>query len=361
MIRLRSRIAYILDHDVVVGYGVAGDPGAYQGLEGGSVFLVYDARVEDLASRACEALEEALGRCRMLAVQGGEDFKTLDSVVGVVGWLLEEDADRGSIVAAVGGGSVTDTVGFAAAVYMRGVRWISMPTTLLAMADAGIGGKTGVNLDGKNIIGSFHYPSLVVADLSALDTMSDSDFLDGTAEIVKHSLIGGWTGKMESLAGPLRARDRRALEEAIALSVETKLRIVEADPREEKGERMKLNLGHTVAHALEAATGYDLTHGQAVAIGLVAEGYAAVEKVGLDPGVVEWTRDVLDSLGLPTRPPRSLDLGLVEAFMRRDKKKRGSTITLPLLEAPGRVRLVRLGLDEAVGLLMEGLRRAGSA
>ncbi|MEB3787144.1 MAG: hypothetical protein GSR78_00145, partial [Desulfurococcales archaeon] len=93
MIRLRSRIAYTLDHDVVIGYGVAGDPGAYQGLEGGSVFLVYDARVEDLASRACEALEEALGRCRMLAVQGGEDFKTLDSVVGVVGWLLEEGAD----------------------------------------------------------------------------------------------------------------------------------------------------------------------------------------------------------------------------------------------------------------------------
>ncbi len=360
MIRLRSRITYSIEHGVVVGYGIAGDPGAYQGLDGGDVFLVYDARVEELALRACGALEEAVGSCRMLAVQGGEDFKSLDHVVGVVAWLLEEGADRGSIVAAVGGGSVTDAVGFAASIYMRGVKWISMPTTLLAMADAGIGGKTGVNLEGKNIIGSFHYPSLVVADLSALDTMSDSDFLDGTAEIVKHSLIGGWTSKMESLAKPLRARERGALEEAVALSVETKLRIVEADPREEKGERMKLNLGHTVAHAIEAATGYDVTHGQAVAIGLVAEGYAAVEAVGLDPSVVERTREVLGSLGLPTRPPRGLDLSLVEAFMRRDKKRRGNIITVPLLEAPGRVKLVRLGLDEAVGLLMEGLRRAGS-
>ena len=323
--------------------------------------VIYDRAAERHASRVVGSLASRGVRVEALGVEGGEQVKTVESVVSLWRWMLERGLTRSSAVVAVGGGSVLDAAGFAASTYMRGVEWAAVPTTTLAALDAAVGGKTAVNLGAKNVIGSFHHPSLVAVDVEPLLELPDGVYAEGFSELVKHALLSGgddyaWVA---ASAPRLRARDAGALEEAVYRSLAFKLSVVAADYREARGPRLLLNLGHTVAHALEAAEGYSVSHGRAVAVGLVVELEASTEVAGLSPSVVDEVRSVLRCLGLPTAPPRHVRFNDLARFVAADKKRSGGSIRMPLLEAPGRPRVVELGLGEALAVLARAWRRCG--
>ena len=227
---------------------------------------------------------------------------------------------------AVGGGMIGDLTGFAAATFMRGVRWVNVPTTLLAMLDASIGGKVGVNLpQGKNLVGTFHPPALVLADPEVLETLPPEEYTSGMAEMLKHGLIAD-AELFDALVPEALPLSRDLLQRAI----EVKVKIVQRDPYE-KGERAKLNMGHTIGHGIEAASDFALRHGEAIAIGLLAETRLA-ERIGLAAaGLSEQVAAKLRALGLPTSCP-GLPKQRIRTLMSSDKKKRAGelTFTLPI-------------------------------
>jgi len=319
------------------------------------VALVADSGLPEHFRRDAEEALRSTGRLVARVLTGGEQAKSLDTVRGLWEWLLGSGADRDSLLIAYGGGAVSDAAGFAAATYMRGIDWAVIPTTLLSMVDASVGGKTAVNLGAKNIIGAFHHPRLVVIDTEHLETLGKRDYVAGLAEVVKHALLEGrWFLEwLLSHREEILARRHNALAKMIRLSLDTKMRIVSRDYRERRGDRALLNLGHTVAHALEKATGYSLRHGEAVAIGLVVESYLAHRVTGLPLDEVEEIKNALASLGLPTRPPDGLEPSKVLRLVRLDKKRKGDKILLPLLERIGKPVLIELELGEAIAMLRE--------
>lgn len=237
------------------------------------VFIVTEERV---ASLHLASLEKALGLgdidCTTLTLPAGESTKSWPELTKTVEWLLAQKAERGDLVIAFGGGVIGDLVGFAAAILRRGVRFVQIPTSLLAQVDSSVGGKTGINSEhGKNLIGAFHQPSLVLADIDVLGTLSPRDFRAGYGEVAKYGLLGDETffEWLEANGPALAAGDRDLRLYAVKHSVQMKADIVVRDETEQ-GDRALLNLGHTFGHALEAATGYDgnrLLHGEGVAIG----------------------------------------------------------------------------------------------
>jgi shikimate kinase/3-dehydroquinate synthase len=276
--------------------------------------------LHDPAAGAGELLE-AQAR---LAVDGGERAKTLRGLEDVVRAMAAGGLGRDGLLVAAGGGVVGDLGGFAAAVYQRGIPWVGVPTTLLSQVDSAYGGKTGVDLpEGKNYVGAFHQPTAVLVDPEALDGLPDAEWAAGYAEVVKTALIAG---------GPLWARVRaggRPDLDVILGCARTKLRVVAEDEHDE-GRRQVLNLGHTVAHALEAATGYaHLRHGEAVALGLLC----ALRLSGR-ASLRDEVAELLRSGGLPLRPvPVRVDEVL--ALLQRDKKRRAGSVPWVLLETPG--------------------------
>ncbi len=324
------------------------------------VALVADSGLPESFRRDAEEALKGTGRLIVRIIAGGEQAKSLDTVKELWEWLLGSGADRDSLLIAYGGGAVSDAAGFAAATYMRGIDWAVIPTTLLSMVDASVGGKTAVNLGAKNIIGAFHHPRLVVIDTEHLETLSERDYVAGLAEVVKHALLEGrWFLEwLLSHREEILARRHSVLARMIRLSLDTKMKIVSRDYRERMGDRALLNLGHTVAHALEKATGYSLRHGEAVAVGLVVESYFAHRVTGLPLGEVEEIKNALLSLGLPARPPKDLEPSGVLGLVRLDKKRKGDKILLPLLERIGKPVLVELDLGEAIAGLREAWREA---
>jgi 3-dehydroquinate synthase len=287
--------------------------------------------------RTCSDTSPAGWRERF-AFPAGEQSKTRDTWAALTDRLLAAGFGRGSAIVALGGGVVGDLAGFVAATLGRGVPWMQVPTTLLAMVDASVGGKTGVNTAaGKNLVGAFHPPTAVVADPLTLSTLPETDFRGGLAEAVKHGLIAD-AGYLEWLLGhatEIAARDAVLLSELVRRSVAIKSRIVSADERE-AGERAVLNAGHTVAHALEAATGYAIPHGDAVALGLVAEA-ALAERLGIaERGLAETVRAALERFGLPTRLAEPVPAGGIVAAMATDKKGDALVPRFALIAAPGR-------------------------
>jgi 3-dehydroquinate synthase len=296
-------------------------------LERPRVFVVTEATV---AALHLDALRAGLGavEARALILEPGEGTKSWDALRRVVEWLLDERAERGDVVLAFGGGVIGDLAGFAAAVLRRGVRMVQVPTSLLAQVDSSVGGKTGINTaHGKNLVGAFHQPSLVLADTGLLATMPDRDFRAGYGEVVKYGLLGdaGFFDWLET-HGPTLREDADALRHAVAHSVAMKAAIVARDETE-RGDRALLNLGHTFCHALEAATGYDgarLLHGEGVAIGC-ALAFALSARLGLcpqeDPSRVGAH---LDAMGLKRRladiPGALPDAGALLELMGQDKK-----------------------------------------
>ena len=268
------------------------------------------------------ALSEAGVQHERFLIGEGEDAKTLTTVEELSRGFAQWGLLRGDLVVAVGGGVVGDTAGFAAAVYYRGVDVVHVPTTLLAMVDSAIGGKTGVNLpEGKNLVGAFHQPRAVFVNPLVLLTLPDREYRCGLGEIAKYALMGD--DFVSEHVDALVARDPDALADVIARCVEIKAKVVAADEYERSGLRAVLNYGHTVAHALETATGHSLLHGEAVAIGLVfaAQLGAVLERV--PPEVVARTEGLVHDLGLPTYAPPGLRAEDLIAIMGRVKKSAG--------------------------------------
>lgn len=274
-----------------------------------------------------------------LQVSPGEASKTRESWARLSDELLEKGFGRDTGLISLGGGMVGDLTGFVAATYMRGVPYALAPTTLLAMVDASVGGKTGVNTTrGKNLIGAFHPPVAVIADPQTLATLSDREYRGGLAEAVKHGLIAdqSYFEWIESAAEDILRRDPAALAYLVRRSVEIKAEVVSEDERE-SGRRAILNAGHTVAHALESAFDYRLSHGEAVALGLVAE-CALAERMGVaESGLSARVRALLERLGLPVRLPESLDYVAVLRRMSVDKKNRNTDIHCALASGVGRM------------------------
>jgi len=268
----------------------------------------------------------------------GEQFKTLDSFSHIMMALLEQRFERGCTVVALGGGVVGDLAGFAAACYQRGVRFVQIPTTLLAQVDSAVGGKTAVNHPlGKNMIGAFHQPVAVLADLDTLSTLAAREFRAGVAEVIKYGLIRDreFFDWLELNLDALMARDPLAVTYAIRRSCENKADVVAADEHE-SGERALLNLGHTFGHAIEHALGYgSWLHGEAVAAGMCMAARMSA-RVGM---IAPTTRDRVITLiaraGLPTMQPAETGGAQLLAAMSVDKKNRDGRIRLILLDAIG--------------------------
>jgi 3-dehydroquinate synthase len=252
----------------------------------------------------------------------GEDAKSLATVEHLCRDFTRFGLLRGDVVVAMGGGVVGDTAGFAAAVYYRGVDVVQVPTTLLAMVDSAIGGKTGVNLpEGKNLVGAFHQPIGVFANPRVLASLRDRDYRCGLGEIAKYALMGD--DFVSSRIDALVARDPETLADVIAQCAALKARCVEADELERTGARAVLNYGHTLGHALETATGHALQHGEAVAIGLVFAAQLATALERTPPELVVRTEALVGALGLPVQAPPDVAADELLAIMARDKKSDG--------------------------------------
>ncbi len=267
----------------------------------------------------------------------GEVSKTRGMWADLTDRMLDAGIGRDAVLVAMGGGVAGDLGGFVAATYLRGIPCVQVPTSLVAMVDASVGGKVGVDTPaGKNLVGAFHQPALVVADPLTLVSLPEREYRGGLAEAVKHGLVAdaGYFEWMESSIRPLRQRQSASLETLVRGSVAIKAAVVSADERE-AGERAILNAGHTVAHALEHASGWALPHGDAVAIGLVTEATLAARMGLADPSLVARLRNLLQRFGLPVAPPAGLDPAGLGTALGRDKKNRPGEVRCALPEAIG--------------------------
>jgi 3-dehydroquinate synthase len=294
-----------------------------------------------------ERAEAALARTgkRVLRIElpDGEAYKDWQSLNLIFDALLTHRLDRRCVLVALGGGVIGDMTGFAAAVYMRGVRFLQVPTTLLAQVDSSVGGKTAVNHPlGKNMIGAFHQPIAVVADTATLATLPARELGAGLAEVVKYGAIHdlAFLGWIEENAARLVARDPAALARALQRSCEIKAAVVARDERE-SGARALLNFGHTFGHAIESATGYGTwLHGEAVAIGMALAARFSVRLGRIRQADADRLVALLERLGLPVRPPAIARVAWLE-YMGRDKKNEGGRITLVLLDRLGSAAVVK--------------------
>ena len=326
-------------YDVRIGPGnldIIGDALHKRGLNS-PLALVSDENVGHLYASQVESSLSSKGfALSHVFIPPGEAHKTITTVSKLWQAFLDAALERTSTVVALGGGVVGDLAGFAAATYLRGIPWVVLPTSLLAMTDSSLGGKTGADLpQGKNLIGAFYPPKLVWADPQVLETLPEVEFQSGLAEVVKAGIIAdqdlfalcaqGWQAVNAQ-------RDR-----LVCRSMAVKVRVIETDPYEE-GMRAVLNLGHTVGHALELVSEYRLLHGQAVAIGMVVEARLA-ERIGLASSeLAEKIENVLMDLGLPWRIPDDLDNDLVVDAMQVDKKRLKGSLRFALPVRVGEVR-----------------------
>ena len=310
---------------------------------GSRAALVSDGAVMRLYGKTVVASLESAGfTVTTIDVPEGEAAKTLAVAEHCWDRLLTAGLDRTSTVLALGGGAVGDVAGFAAATYMRGINFIQLPTTVLAQVDASIGGKTAIDHPlGKNMIGAFHQPRLVVVDPAVARTLPEREFRSGLAEIVKHGIVldADYFAELERDLAPLAARDLGVLERIIGGSCRLKASVVERDEREAE-LRHVLNYGHTIGHALEAATGYTrYAHGEAVSLGIVAEARLA-RRLGIaDDETTTRQERMLETLGLPVRAP-SIDVEPIVSAMARDKKAKDGRVPFVLAPRIGAFRIV---------------------
>ncbi|MDD5704559.1 MAG: 3-dehydroquinate synthase [Kiritimatiellae bacterium] len=342
-------------YDARVGTDTMGRLGAVAAARDwrGAAVVVADSHTASPYGDAAVASLRAAGlTAQLVTIPAGEVHKRIETVSELWRGLMRAGLDRGGTVVAVGGGVVGDLAGFAAATWLRGVRWVGVPTTLLAMVDSSLGGKTGFDLpEGKNLVGAFHVPSLVLADTRTLRTLPPAELRCGLAETVKHGLAGDpyLFGQLERLAAGNGTETLTIPDTLVARAMAFKIRIVESDPHE-RGVRAILNLGHTVGHALESASRFTLRHGEAVAIGLVAEARIA-ERMGLaETGLVARLSGLLRGFGLPVVPPSGLDREAFMSALRLDKKRRDGVVRFAL---PLRIGEARHGIEVDERLLHE--------
>ena len=322
---------------------------------GGKAVVVTVPPVRELYLQiVLDSMEDAGVEPLVLTVPDGEDAKTPRTYLDVVGSMLDAGAGRDALVVSLGGGCVGDLAGFVASTYMRGVRLVHIPTTLLAQVDSSIGGKSALNHPrAKNLIGSFHQPELVIADTMVLRTLPTKEVRCGLAEVLKYGaildseLFGILEGKAEEVLG----LNEVVLEDVVCRSAEIKARVVAADEMD-RGERMLLNFGHTVGHAIEAATGYSgYSHGEAVAIGMAAESRIATRLGMIGDGEAERIVKLATRLGLPTRA-RGVAADELIWLMHGDKKVQGGRLRFALPDAIGSGSVVEV---TDTGLIAEAI------
>lgn len=324
-------------YDVIVGAGLIDRPKWFpEDTIGADVFVVTNETVGPLYA---DRLTAALGprRITTLVLPDGEEHKNLDSFSRIIDAMVEARMHRDATVIGLGGGVIGDMAGFAAACYQRGVAVVQVPTSLLAQVDAAVGGKTGVNHPGgKNLIGAFHQPRAVIADVTVLDTLPEREYRAGLAEVVKYGagLDAGFFSWIEANARALTQRDAKALQFAVRRCCEAKAEVVQQDERE-TGRRALLNLGHTFGHAIEAATGYgSWLHGEAVGAGMVLAGRLSV-RLGLLPSAdAARLESLLSDFGLPVAPP-PISADILLDLMRMDKKVLSGRLRLILMKELG--------------------------
>ncbi len=334
----RHHLSAMGEYDAIVG-----DVGhAFSVTDFQNPIIVTDENVAKFHLEKMQALLQA----KVVIIPAGEEHKNLETISLLWKSFLENGLDRKSTVIALGGGVLSDMAGFAASTYMRGINWVGVPTTLLSMVDASLGGKTGFDLpEGKNLIGAFYPPKLVLADPQFLGTLPEAELISGMAEVVKHGIISD--PELFNLC--LRGLDwvKNNLEEVVKRAMAVKIKVIEEDPYE-KGIRAALNLGHTVGHAVELVSKFKLRHGEAIAIGTVAEAkYSA--RVGLaSVGLVEAVTESFKSLGLPIQIPEDMPREEIIRAMRVDKKKNAKAIRFALPVEIGKVELVEVTDLESV-------------
>lgn len=319
-------------------------------IGGDAAFVVSDSNVAPLyLDRVKRSLSQAGFSVSEFVFEAGERSKNLSTYGACLQAMAEAGLTRSSLVVALGGGVVGDMAGFAAATYMRGCRCMQIPTSLLACIDSSVGGKTAVDLSqGKNLVGAFFQPSAVLIDTSALATLPPHFFTDGCAEAVKYGVIAD-EGLFALLESPLKQGDAR-LGDVIARCVAIKRDIVQADEHE-KGERMLLNFGHTLGHAIEKASDFDITHGFAVACGMAMAARACATRRLCDAVDAERVESVVRAYGMPVRPSFSAER-IYEAALA-DKKRRGSTMNVVSMEGIGCCRVTPLDLDDFARFVQE--------
>jgi 3-dehydroquinate synthase len=328
-------------YPILIGGGLLSDPATWapQANRKAAALVVTNVTVDKLyAASLVRALTPHFARVRVLALPDGEAYKDLAHLNLVFDELLGQEADRRTVLYALGGGVVGDMTGFAAACYMRGVPFVQVPTTLLAQVDSSVGGKTAVNHPlGKNMIGAFYQPRQVVCDLDVLDTLPDREMSAGLAEVIKYgaSIDVEFLGWLELHMEQLRARDRTALAHAVKRCCEIKAQVVSADEKE-AGLREVLNFGHTFGHAIEAGMGYGAwLHGEGVGCGMVMAAELSVRLGLVDAAFARRLEALVARAGLPVRGPASLAPGRYLELMRVDKKSQGGDIRFVLLDGEG--------------------------
>ena len=302
-----------------------------------------DQAVESWAQTLAENLDSSTIRINSLSIPSGEMSKSIPQYGAILDWMLTNGADRRSVVIAVGGGVIGDLAGFAAASFARGIRFIQVPTTLLAMVDSSVGGKTGINLSGaKNMVGAFWQPHLVWADTVSMRTLQSRSYLSGLAEVVKYGVIDDreFFSWLETNANTLVQQDAETLRYAIQQSCLSKARVVQEDERETSGRRAILNYGHTFAHAIEATAGYGtLLHGEAVSIGMQMAATLAIRLGMCSEDLLDRQTKLLQACGLPITFAGA-DVDAMLPVMMRDKKVAHGKLRFILPTTIGNVQLV---------------------
>lgn len=303
--------------------------------------IISDESVASLYGHTLKVLLEKSGYpVHLFTFPPGEHFKTRETKAKLEDDMLAQHCMRDTCIIALGGGIVTDVAGFVAATYCRGIPVIYIPTTLLAMVDASIGGKTGVNTPkGKNLIGTFTQPSRVYIDVNFLDTLPEVEFNNGMVELIKHALIADKNLFKQIVETKITLNDKNYLQEMIYKSCDIKRIIVEQDP-EEKNRRQLLNFGHTLGHAIEAASDYQIRHGEAVAIGMIMELQLAVQLNLFNAAMIPEIAQVLRSYSLAVELPATLKWADLTPYFKMDKKNVNQQVYCVLLEDIGKPHVV---------------------
>jgi 3-dehydroquinate synthase len=338
-------------YDAIVGSGLLDSIGSTiaKALPGKRCAIVTDENVAKVfAERVNESLRRENFEPSIIIVPPGEKSKTLERAGAICEQMLAAGLDRQSLIVALGGGVVGDLAGFVAAIFHRGIRYVQIPTTLLAMVDSSIGGKTGVNTSaGKNLIGAVHHPALVIADVDVLKTLPGREFHQGFAEIIKHAIIADaemFQQLTQSAGFKLDGLKPSSLHAQFAplikRNIEIKSSIVAKDERDETGERALLNFGHTVGHAIERAGDYrEFLHGEAVSLGMVAACGISMKRAGLPSEQRDAIVDLLNAFGLPTRLPPKFPREKIFEAIPFDKKFQGGKIRFVVTQKIGSARL----------------------
>jgi 3-dehydroquinate synthase len=344
-------------YPIYVGEGILGRLGEFLQRVGsrGKVAVVTNPTVARLyLDPVNEALTAAGFESVSVLVPDGEEYKNLESLSTIYDHLVRARLERKSSVVALGGGVVGDLAGFAAATYLRGVPYVQVPTTLLAQVDSSVGGKTGVNLrDGKNLIGAFYQPRLVLIDVNVLGTLPPRELVAGLAEVIKYGIIedAGLFELLENKIGRLIDLDRELLIRVIAASCAIKARVVEQDEREED-YRAVLNFGHTLGHALEAATGYnEFLHGEAVGVGMAKATDISARQGFCDRETLERIRRLIENAGLPVDLPESVSAQSLIQGLEVDKKSAGGKIKFVMCAGIGKTKFHSLSPAEVLACL----------